>query len=507
MRKLLDPVLAVAAVVLLVWSLTALETATDGLAVERTQIGATPATIFRAAQGAPAPVVVIAHGFAGSEQLMHPFAVSLARAGYVAVTFDFLGHGRHPAPLTGDVTDENGATQSLLAQLGEVVAFARTLDGSDGRTALLGHSMASDIIVRYAQADDAVAATVAVAMFAPTVTATTPRNLLVVVGDWEPRLKEEALRVASMVADGTAVEGVTYGDHAAGTARRVVFADRVEHVGVLYSTESLEAARDWLNRVFEREAVAPVDARGPAIVMLLAGLVLLARPLARLLPQVAPVPLGAGLGWRALLVCALVPMVLTPLLLRLVPFQFLPVLVADYLIVHFALYGVLTALTLALTGAGKAPWPALRQGVASALPAALAVALYSVVVLGLPVDRHLASFVPTGDRVPYVLLMVAGTLPYFVADEWLTRGPGARPGAFALTKLCFVLSLGLATALDIERLFFLLLIMPVIALFFVIYGLFAGWAYRRTRHPLVGGIANAVAFAWAIAVTFPIVAG
>jgi len=38
-----------------------------------------------------------------------------------------------------------------------------------------------------------------------------------------------------------------------------------------------------------------------------------------------------------------------------------------------------------------------------------------------------------------------------------------------------------------------------------VYGLFSGWAYHRTYHPMVGALANAIAFAWAIAVTFPAV--
>jgi hypothetical protein len=37
--------------------------------------------------------------------------------------------------------------------------------------------------------------------------------------------------------------------------------------------------------------------------------------------------------------------------------------------------------------------------------------------------------------------------------------------------------------------------------------LFSDWAYRRSAHPFVGGIANAVSFAWAIGVTFPLPAG
>ncbi|WP_300971742.1 alpha/beta fold hydrolase [Thiocapsa sp.] len=44
------------------------------------------------------PVVVIAHGFAGSRQMMQAYAVTLARNGYLAVTFDFPGHGRNSTP-------------------------------------------------------------------------------------------------------------------------------------------------------------------------------------------------------------------------------------------------------------------------------------------------------------------------------------------------------------------------------------------------------------------------
>ncbi|MBV9539563.1 MAG: hypothetical protein JOY70_11565, partial [Acidisphaera sp.] len=65
----------------------------------------------------------------------------------------------------------------------------------------------------------------------------------------------------------------------------------------------------------------------------------------------------------------------------------------------------------------------------------------------------------------------------------------------------------LAVALDLRRLFFLVIIVPVIVLFLAIYGLFSTWAYRRTGHFLVGALADAAAFAWAIAVTFPVVVG
>jgi hypothetical protein len=192
--------------------------------------------------------------------------------------------------------------------------------------------------------------------------------------------------------------------------------------------------------------------------------------------------------------------------LRVVPTHFLPVLVGDYLAVHFATYGVLTIACLTWMGAaprGVRGHPALGK----LLAGSAAVAAYGFAAIVWPIDTYVTSFVPGGPRIILVLVMLAGTLIYFTGDEWLTRGEGAAWGAYAGSKLAFIASLAIAVALDFERLFFLLIIVPVILLFFLVYGLFSTWAYRRTGHPCVAGLANAVAFAWAIAVTFPLLAG
>ncbi|WP_216073801.1 hypothetical protein, partial [Acinetobacter baumannii] len=84
-----------------------------------------------------------------------------------------------------------------------------------------------------------------------------------------------------------------------------------------------------------------------------------------------------------------------------------------------------------------------------------------------------------------------GTLPYFVADEWLTRGSDTRRGAYVLTKICFLLSLALAVTLNPMKLFFLVIIVPAILLLFLACGSISRWSYRATRHPLPGAIANA----------------
>ncbi len=496
-----------AAIAAALWNLRA---AGEGVATSAVSIDGLPATVFRPGDGARGPVVVIAHGFAGSQQLMQSFAMAFARNGYTAVTFDFAGHGRNPRPLGGSISHEDGATRRLVDEVAEVAAFARPM--GDGRLAVLGHSMASDIVIRFAQARQDVAATIAVSMFSPVVTATSPRNLLVIVGDWEGMLKAEALRVVGLVpageADQPAREGATRGDFAAGTARRAAFSPHVEHVGVLFSQAGLREAVAWLDAVFGVARVEPArfEPRGPWILALLAGAVALAWPLSRLLPMVTDRPAGAALRWREAWVLA-VPMIAAPLVLTVVPTRFLPVLVGDYLAAHFAAYGVITGLCLLLLRRRRGlPLTVPVRWSAFALALAAAV-FYSVVAVFWPIDSFVTSFVASPDRVVLGLALLAGTLPYFLADEWLTRGEAAGRGLYALSKAAFIVSLGIAVALDFGRLFFLLIIVPVIVPFMLVYGLFSAWIYRRTRFPLVAGAANAAAFAWAIGVTFPLLAG
>ncbi len=488
-----------------------LSSATSGLSVISAYAGSTPVTVFKKADAVDAPVVVIAHGFAGSQQLMQPLAVTLSRNGYIAVTFDFLGHGRNPEPLSGNITEESGATRALVDQTAKVMTYARSLPGAGGGLALLGHSMASDIVVRAAQAEPNVKATVAVSMFSPVVTRESPRNLLVIVGALEPAaMQNEGRRVVAMVSGERPSDGVTYGRFEDGTARRFVRARGVEHVSVLFSHDSLAEALDWLDQAFARPAAGALpkrflDTRGWAIGLVLFGLIALARPLSAVLPSVADPARGGDEPWCRLLAIGAAPAILTPLLLWKAPTDFLPILVGDYLAIHFALYGLLTAAGLWFAG----NWSPRRGPSNMGLLAlsVLAVAFYSVAVIGYPIDHYVTSFTPVAGRVPLFFAMLAGMLPYFLTDEWLTRGQHARHGAYAATKALFLVSLAVAVALNLEKLFFLAIIVPVILIFFLVYGLFSSWVYRRTGHPFVAAIANAIAFAWALAATFPVLGG
>lgn len=478
-------------------SILRLEQAGVGLVTSTMQIGDTPVSVTALPDATDAPVVVIAHGFAGSRQLMLGFAQTLAQAGYIVANYDLQGHGRNAVPMSGDVASVDGTTRLLVEELDRVIDAALALDGADGRLALLGHSMASDIIVRQAIADDRVDAVVAVSMFSTEVTADLPANLLVINGAWEGALAAEALRVLRLT-DPDANFDQTLGDPAAGTGRRAVLAPSVEHVGVLYAPTSMVETRDWLNAVFERPSGTPIAARGGWIALLIVSVTALAWPLARLArplrAKTPPKRLPRGAFWAA----TLVPTILTPLVLLPFDIGFLPVLVADYLAVHFAVFGLITLGFLARWGALR--WDA--TGVILALP----IAIFCIGIFGAMLDIYVASFFAVDARIWIILAIAAGAVPFMLADAYLTEAGRAPLWRVLVVRANALVSLGIATAVDMEGLFFLLLILPIILLFFVLFGTLGGWVGRATHRPLAAGIGLGVFLGWALGMTFPLFA-
>jgi dienelactone hydrolase len=481
------------------WSVWQLDRARAGLAISALSVGTTPATVTRMPSVTSAPVVIIAHGFAGSRPLMEGFVLTLARAGYIVVSYDLLGHGRNPVPMSGDVTDVDGTTKVLMDELGRISDAALALPGADGRLALLGHSMASDIVVRQAIQDIRVDAVVAVSMFSHAVTKDQPRNLLVITGEWEGMLAIEAEK-ALQLADKTAKLGETVGSPALGTGRRAVLAPNVEHVSVLYSRTTLTEARDWLNASFGRSVTGDVPARGGWIALLLVSIVALGWPLAGALRNFRADAPPFQLPRKQFLTAILVPALTTPLILWPLDIHFLPVLVADYLAVHFALFGLLALGLVAMFGG----WH--KGGALTALILAVPLALFGIAVFGTALDHYVASFVPVAGRIPVVLAMAVGAVPFMLADAVLTEGGRAPFWRVITVRGLALASLGLAVALDFEGLFFLVIILPIILLFFILFGTVGGWIGRATWRPAAAGVGLGLFLAWALAVTFPMFA-
>ncbi|MEJ6393344.1 alpha/beta fold hydrolase [Gymnodinialimonas sp. 2305UL16-5] len=471
----------------LIAGIVLLERARFGLEIRQDIVGSTPVTVTQQ-PGATGPVIIIVHGFAGSSQMMSAWSQSFARAGYIAVALDLEGHGRNPQPMSGDVTAIDGTTRLLMAEIARVTDWAVDLPGADARVALVGHSMSSDLVVRAGISDARVASIVGISVFSQAITMEAPENLLMVNGVWEGALRTEAQRV---MAELDAVEGETVGTPGDGFARRAVAVPYAEHVGILWAPGGLREAVAWVDDTLMRESEAGVARLGLGILLMLAGAVMLARPSAAWLPQGAPpAPLPRRMFWAL----SVIPALIVPPIAVQVEVGALPVLVADYLTVHLALYG-----GFVLFGAFLAGWrPDLRGWFWG-----LALAVFGLGLFGLLMDRYVASFFPHMGRVAIIAAIVPGAVLAMWGDAVLTRATAASLWQRIVVRGAFLGSLGFAVALDFERLFFLVLIFPVVLLFYGTFGMMGRWVGRRTGSTLAVGLGLGLLLGWALGVSFP----
>ncbi len=466
-------------------SLYVLETARSGVDISNMFVGRTPVTVYEG----NGPTVVVAHGFAGSRQMMQGYALSLARAGYRVLAFDFEGHGRHPIPMSGDVTSIDGTTRLLVEQTLSVVDEA----GNDRPVALLGHSMATDILIRAAiAAPDRIGPLVVISAFSQAVSATQPKNMLMITGAWEAGLRDFAARSVAMV-DANAGEGDLA--QAGAVSRKAVVAPWAEHVGVLHSRLGRAEAVDWLNMAYGRDQTAAVRPTGPVTLILLVALVGFARPLARLLPKHPDDPRKevSRPQFAALL---LIPMLIAPALAVLIDLHALPVLVADHLAVHLGLFGLVQLALLRFFGVsfGRISW--LGTGL---------ILFWGLAVFGLVLDRYAANFFPIPERMVIIAALALGAVPFMVADALITDGGRVSLARRVLARLAFLISLACAVALDFEGLFFLIMIAPVIVLFYALFGLVGRWVARR-QGAMAAGLGLGLCLAWSLGVSFPMFA-
>jgi pimeloyl-ACP methyl ester carboxylesterase len=466
-------------------AIVVLETARLGVSVDHRAIGDTPVTTLMR-DGAAGPTVVITHGFAGSREMMQGYGLVLAQAGYRVHMFDFEGHGAHPLPMSGDVTRIEGTTQRLVDQT--LTVIADVADGSP--VALLGHSMATDVLVRVAQTTDQIGPLVLLSAFSQAVTPEHPKDMLIISGQWEPPLRAFGLRALRMVSP-DAVEGDTV--QVGAVIRSAKVAPFVEHVAILQSRSGRGDALAWLDRAYERDSVVTILPTGWAFLALMAALTALAAPLARALPVhtiLHPKPTLTKGRYATVLA---VPMVLTPLLATQLNVQFLPVLVADYLAVHLGIYGALSLLMLRIVS-GPIQWGRVH-------PVGFAVLLiWGIGVFGLALDRYGANFFPIPERFVIIASLAVGAVPFMVADALMAWKQSIW--LRIASRLALLVSIGIAVALDLEGLFFLIMIAPVIVLFFLVHGTM-GRAFGKAAGPLTAGLALGLILAWALGVSFP----
>lgn len=485
------------------------------LRIQHTWLDRTPVTVFTSREAEPGPAVVLVHEFAGSQQLMLPFAVTLARNGYTAITFDFPGHGRN-GEIYLQQDNRQAQLEAMSRVLNKVVAFARSHERADGRVALVGHALGADTSLYYAQLQAQVPqqqidAVVALSKDYGGVAPNNPSNLLVLNGALEFWLWDTTWQV---LEQSNLQFGETAGDFRAGTARRVELVPWVEHFGILFNQVSVHATQDWLDQSFGRDSSDNfyMEDRLFWIALLYVGAMLLFWPFTLLLKPVGweetQVQTGPPMSRKWWFGVALVPPILAPLLVRVLALDAsVGLLVGGSLALHFLLYGVATGIGLLVHRLLHKDVPRVRVPTPGAIGRILLMALLVVafvfVVVGVPDHIFVFNYFPPWRRILIAPLIFLLILPYLLADEQLTRRPGAPKYAYLLTKGLLILSLCIAALID-RTLFSLVVLSPVFVLFFLVHGLFRMRMYQRTGTFLVGALANSFILGWIITAIFPL---
>ena len=485
------PVLTVLALLIAVVSIFVLETARYGVSYSERVMGQTPVTTLARADS-DGPEVVIAHGFAGSREMMQGYGLMLAQAGYRVHLFDFEGHGAHPVPMSGDVNSIDGTTRKLMAQTQAVID---AVAGNDP-VALLGHSMATDVLIRVA-VETETGPLVLLSAFSQAVTATQPANMLLISGQWEPHLRDFGVKAVQMV-DPKAGEGQTVRTDT--VTRAAIYAPWTEHVAILQSRAGRAAALEWLNAYYDRTTTASVPPTGWAFLALMAAITILSAALARLALPEQSLPSSHQPAFGRFALTLAVPAIATPFLAIPLDFGVLPVLVADYLAIHLGIFGLLSL------GMQRLLWRRLSLGWTGAgamVVSVILLLLWGIGVFGFALDRYGANFFPIQERLPIIAALIIGAVPFMVADAQLVWKASLWRRIAA--RVALLVSLGIAVALDLEGLFFLLIIAPVIVLFFFVHGAM-GRAFGKRAGPLAAGLALGTILAWALGVSFPMFA-
>lgn len=482
---------SVAGLLLVLVSVWQIATVTRGLEVVALRSTDPPLVIITPAgpRDASRPLVLVAHGLAGSTVIMRGFGLTLAHAGYTAVLWDFDGHGANPNRVPSSVGN-NSLLSSAEAALVEATARGY---GDPARVAILGHSMGTAAALVFGQEHPETAATIAVSPVGVSVSPDLPKNLLLMAGALEPRFLRNA-------EERLAEAGGAGGSPQAGTARELLVVPGVEHISILFSPAAHSAARAWLDATLGLQpgAVDYVDRRVVWYGLGVLGALLLGAGLAPVTADpTSQVAASRPVWWRLAALAA--GGLLSTLLLWLLGLagldlrSLLGMNVGGYLMIWFGLAGLLAQTFLWIR-----PRAPSRRALLGAILA------FSVLWLGVGL---LAQWV----WLPWLLipgrlvlwpLAVLLLLPWFLAAGETVQAArlGGRLGWWLAHSLVLLGALGLAVVLTPE-LGFLFLLLPLFPAVLGLHALAAApqcgvWPFALSGALFVG---------WLLLAVFPLV--
>jgi dienelactone hydrolase len=210
----------------------------------------------------PMPGVVYIHGYQNNRETGDAYCIELARRGFVVLNIDAIGRGNSGIPNDPGEPDFDETYGGLTS-----LEYLRSLPFVNPESVgMMGHSLGAEMAYNVALQETDVKALV-ITGFAYTLEATfdRPTNMLMVIGKYDEYRERmtgtddieaewmDTPQTRGAIPVGDPQLGVTYGDFAAGTARRV-FVPATIHIQESHSSAAIAEAVDWM-----RSALGPDD--------------------------------------------------------------------------------------------------------------------------------------------------------------------------------------------------------------------------------------------------------
>jgi len=208
----------------------------------------------------PLPGIVYIHGYQNNRETGDAYCIEMARRGFVVLNIDAIGRGNSGIPNDPDAADFDttyGGSTSL--------EYLKALPFVDAdAVGMMGHSLGAEMAYTVALKDPTVKGLV-ISGFAYTLdaTETNPQNMLMIIGRYDEYrermtgtgdIEKEWMntpQTRKVIPVENPQLGVTYGDFAQGTARRV-FVPRTIHIQESHSHAAIAEAVEWM-----RDALRP----------------------------------------------------------------------------------------------------------------------------------------------------------------------------------------------------------------------------------------------------------
>jgi dienelactone hydrolase len=429
------------------------------------------------------PGILIAHGFAGSKQLMFGYGDTFAHNGYGVLLLDFDGHGANPAPLSKKNLQHNLETAlTVLRQQPEI---------DPDKIGLLGHSMGSRMVMLGGiEQPKTISAVVAVSPTDAPVTPSKPQNLQLQAGEWEGKFVQQSAQLLRKA-------GGANPNTETGEGRSRIIIPQAEHILILFKDRSHQAALKWFNATFHQTS-KEAEYRDRRMAwyslhllswLLLLGIVspLISHDLSR--PLVRPHPLRSWLG------LGVVPVSTTGIIYVMslrTPLSSLGGMLVGGALGLWLFIAGLTWVGIIL----RFPRPTLKS-------LGYGLLLFGVLWIGfgaMAQETWLQWWLNV-ERLKLWSVLACACFPWFLASgtAQLNAGIGKRIVWWFAQSLALTVGL-IVTLILVPDLSFLALILPIIPIVLAILS----FASAQVRDAWSYAMASALFFGWTIAAVFPL---